>query len=584
MGSYSEVWDLDSLFQGGSQSKEFKDYLTQLKEDIKLFETRLSQDSQEIQDYVDKIELLEDITKRLSEASAFISCLSAGDMNDTQAHSLVSERSALFARFANVKMIFTEQLSRLSDAKQAGLVKELPDIEFILNELVKEAEDRLPLEKETLINDLAVDGYKAWGEMYDTIVATLEVEIKGEIYSVGQASNLLTDPKRHVRKEAFNQLSAVWKENAPLFTQTLNHLAGFRLETYRHRKWDSVLKEPLEMNRMQEATLDAMWQTITQNKAPFVEYLERKASLLGLDKLSIFDVEAPLGESVEKVSYNEAAEMIISQFKDFSPLMAEFTEKAFEKGWIEAENRSGKRPGGFCTSFPDSKQTRIFMTFAETNSSVATLAHELGHAYHQHVMDDLRMLNQNYAMNVAETASTFAEMILADAQVKNAKTKAERIVLLDDKIQRSVAFFMDIHARFLFETRFYEERKQGVLSTARLNELMKEAQEEAYAGAVKDYNESFWASKLHFHITGQPFYNFPYTFGYLFSLGIYAEALEKGQRFEADYINLLKDTGRMTVEELAQKHLDVDLTQTDFWQAAVDLCIKDVQTFLELTK
>ena len=464
----------------------------------------------------------------------------------------------------------------------------LLEISFILNEIRDEAKEQLPLAQEILLNDLAVDGYHGWGEMYDSIVGNMKIELKEDgvinSYSVGQASNKLNDPNRNVRKQAFEKLEQAWTTQVPLFAQTLNHLAGFRLQTYKHKKWDNVLKEPLEINRMQEATLDAMWGVITDNKQPFIDYLNRKAQLLNIDRLSIYDIEAPLTESVKEVSYEEAAEFIIKHFKEFSPKLASFTEMAFDKRWIEAEDRDGKRPGGFCTSFPKKEETRIFMTYAGTSSSVATLAHELGHAYHQHVMNDIDGFNQGYAMNVAETASTFAEMIVADAAVKAAVDETEKISLLEDKIQSSVAFFMNIHSRFLFETRFYEERKSGLVSGTRLNELMEEAQREAYGDSITDYDPTFWASKLHFHITGVPFYNFPYTFGYLFSLGIYAHAQKQGTNFENDYIELLRDTGRMTTEQLAKKHLNVDLTKKTFWEQAIQLCVDDVNEFLELTK
>jgi oligoendopeptidase F len=199
-------------------------------------------------------------------------------------------------------------------------------------------------------------------------------------------------------------------------------------------------------------------------------------------------------------------------------------------------------------------------------------------------MAGVHPLNRNYAMNVAETASTFAEMIVADASVKKAKSGEERLALLEDKVQRSVALLMNIHGRFLFETSFYEERKKGIVSTEKINQLMEAAQKEAYCDALGEYHPHFWASKLHFYITGVPFYNFPYTFGYLFSLGIYAKALEEGTAFEEKYIALLKDTGSMQVEDLAMKHLGVDLTKEDFWQKAVQLTVQDVEEFLEATK
>ncbi|MNJ60371.1 Peptidase family M3 [compost metagenome] len=199
-------------------------------------------------------------------------------------------------------------------------------------------------------------------------------------------------------------------------------------------------------------------------------------------------------------------------------------------------------------------------------------------------MDDLPAFNQEYAMNVAETASTFAEMIVSDALVKNATSNEEKVALLADKIQSAVAFFMNIHARFLFETRFYEKRKQGMLDAAELSALMEEAQKEAFHGALDQYHPHFWASKLHFYITSVPFYNFPYTFGYMFSTGIYALAQREGAAFAERYDALLRDTGRMTVEELASKHLGVDLTKPDFWRDAMALSVADVKLFLELTE
>lgn len=224
------------------------------------------------------------------------------------------------------------------------------------------------------------------------------------------------------------------------------------------------------------------------------------------------------------------------------------------------------------------------MTYSDTYDNVSTLAHELGHAFHTYAMKDVHPLNCHYAMNVAETASTFAETLVADAALELAKDDGEKLALLESKIQNSIALLMNIHARFLFETRFYEERKKGMVSTARLNEMMEAAQKEAYADSLGLYHPHFWGSKLHFYITDVPFYNFPYTFGYLFSLGIYAHAKKEGKEYEQKYISLLKDTGRMTVEELAKKHLGADLTKEEFWQAGVDLCIKDVEEFLSMTK
>ena len=588
MKEYNPTWDLDSLFTGGSASQEFRNYLNQIQTEIKQLEEQFITLEAKSDIFsatlTEFIKELEETLFKLREAGAFVSCLSAQDVMDEGAHTLVAECSALSASFNGVLTTFMQKLAEVPETEwQATIQHEaLQDIGYVLTEYRNKAQDLLAVEQEVLINDLAVDGYHAWNQMYSTIVGNMKVEIEGEEYSIGQASNLLNSSKRATRKQVFDQLNDEWKEQASLFAQTLNHLAGFRLQMYKHRNWEDVLKEPLSMNRMKQETLDAMWTAIANNKQPFVTYLNKKAEQLHLDKLSFYDVDAPITDNVKKVSYTEGANFIIEQFRSFSPKMADFAEQAFEKRWIEAEDRPGKRPGGFCTSFPDSKETRIFMTYSGTASNIATLAHELGHAYHQHVMNDIHGLNQRYAMNVAETASTFAEMIVADAAVEQAETREEKKALLEEKVSRSVAFFMNIHARFIFELNFYKEREKGFVSPAKLNELMVEAQKEAYQDSLDEYDPYFWASKLHFHITGTPFYNFPYTFGYLFSLGIYARAKEQGEGFEDDYIALLEDTGRMSVEELAMKHLQIDLTKPDFWEAAIELCIEDVEAFLKL--
>ncbi|MDG5787403.1 M3 family oligoendopeptidase [Evansella sp. AB-P1] len=590
MEKYKQVWDLDVIFKGGSSSPEFKEFLDNMEIELKNFQKELDKEETTVKGCANNILRAQELGKKVREAGAFVGCLNAQDVTDEGARLLTGRTKQLYSYYSSILTSIDEQLLGLDDDQwlEFAKIEEMEPILFNLNERRQNAKDKLPSDKEKLIEALSVDGYHAWGDFYDTIVGRMEVEVEldGEkkSYSVGQASNLMNDKNRTVRQHVFEQYEKAWEKERDLFANTLNHLAGFRLQTYEARGWEEVLKEPLKINRMKQETLDVMWDTITKNKPTFLKYLDRKAKLLGQEKLDFVDVSAPISENVEEVSFDHAAELICDQFRSFSPKMADFAKMTFENQWIEAESRPGKRPGGFCTSFPISEQSRIFMTYDGSASNVATLAHELGHAYHQYVMNDLPQMSQRYAMNVAETASTFAEMIVADATVKQAETKEAKIQLLDDKLNRSIAFFMNIHSRFLFETSFYEERKKGLVSGNRLNELMVNAQKEAYCDALGEYSPHFWASKLHFHITGVPFYNFPYTFGYLFSMGIYAQAVEAGEDFEDRYIALLRDTGRMEVEQLAKVHLNVDLTKPEFWQKAIDLVKEDLDTFLELTE
>ena len=591
----SQTWDLDVIFEGGSESEALQASLSSGEQKITSITNELKtmsipQSVEEAQQLARLTQQLQQMLAKLSEAGSYIGCLTAQNVKDKKAIQLSDRVRSIGARLVTLNTLYDEILRGMDEQVWSDFVAlpEIAGISFNLTERREWAREKMSPEKEALVGDLATDGYHGWGASYNTIVSHFRIthEENGEVVhlSAGQADNKLSDADRSVREDMFAKWEEAWGERADYCADALNRIAGFRLKLYENRGWNEVLKEPLAYNRMSQATLNTMWDTIVRNKQPFVKYLERKAKLLGVEKLTWCDVEAPLGSTQSKISYDEGARTIVEQFEKFSPRLAKFAVNAFEKRWIEAEDRPGKRPGGFCTSMPASNETRIFMTYAGTPSNVSTLAHELGHGYHTHVMEDLPTFAQSYAMNVAETASTFAEMIVSDSAVKQAKDEKEKLALLEDKLQRSIAFYMNIHARFLFETRFYEKRKQGVLSSEELCSLMEEAQKEAYCGALDSYHPHFWASKLHFYLTGTPFYNFPYTFGYLFSTGLYARALEEGDSFAAKYDALLRDTAVMTVEDLAQKHLGVDLTKPDFWQSAIDVTLQDVELFLQMTE
>lgn len=457
--TYSDVWDLDVIFKGGSDSPEFTTHLQKTEQLIQLFQTKVNQwtPKNNLEDKVYLHELLvdfESVAKKLRQAGAFIGCLQAQNTEDQKANQLDAKVTSLSAVFQTALAGFDNLLTSIGDSTWGQILKDesLNDLSFVLNERRERAKDKLSKEEEALINALGVDGYHGWGQLYDLVVGKIKIPFtensEEKLLSVGQAFNKFSSPNREIRAKVFKNWEQAWGEQADLLAKTLNHLAGFRLSVYEKRGWEDVLKEPLTISRMEKATLETMWTVITESKELLVQYLNRKAKLLGLEKLSWFDLDAPYGKTESKVSYQEGAKFIQQQFSHFGEKMAAFSRKAFKEQWIEGEDRPGKAPGGFCTFFPESNQSRIFMTFSGTPSNVSTLAHELGHGFHTFAMKGVHYLNRNYAMNVAETASTFAEMIVADAAVKNAKNEEEKLVLLDDKIQRTVALLMNIHARF----------------------------------------------------------------------------------------------------------------------------------------
>lgn len=589
---YAINWDLESIFAGGSSSESLQQELQQINTKMKEFHQLVDAFTPNAENQVEALsEILavhEEIQKSFTECGSFIEALNSANIHDQQAKLLTGQLYSNLPAFQLATTILNKKFASYSEEDWQNLMTHFSQIAFRLSEMRRDGQELLDEQSENIINTLALDGQSAWSQHYDTIVASIQIPFNGEMLSAGQAFNtMMSSQDKAVRQELFEKWEQAWSEKADIFADTLNHLDGFRLNNYKLHGVDDFLKQPLEYNRLDKETLDMMWGTIQKNKQPIIDFLTRKAQLFGKDKMDWQDQDAPivLGDFEERrYTFDQAADFIVENFKKFSPKMSEFAQMAFDKAWIEAEDRPGKRPGGYCTSLPKSQESRIFMTYGESVNEVSTLAHELGHAFHSHVMWDLPTLNQDYAMNVAETASTFAELIVADATLKEAKTDEEKINLLDVKLQNAIAMFMNIHARFIFESNFYAARQKGLVATDEITRLMVEAQKEAYIDGLGSYHPHFWAAKLHFFIDEVPFYNFPYTFGYLFSLGIYAKASQHADGFEDQYIALLRDTASMTTEELAKKHLDTDLHQATFWQAGIDMVLKDIATFMELTE
>ena len=568
---YSTKWDLDSIFKGGTNSGELLEELKGLSAQISSLKP-----AEGVQDVVELIEQMQQIDLLLRECDAFILCLQSQDAADEAAGVLRAEFSALNAKFELFNNRFDTSIAKLDAPTFQALLQhpQIAPIAFIMKERRERICQKLPCEQENMITALCVDGYQGWGQLYPQLVAEVTIPFGAQELSFGQAENQMTHPDRSIRRQVFHSLEGAWKKKEGLFASVLNHIAGFSLQVNAMRGIEDPLHFPLFENRMKKETLDAMWGAVAASKEPLIAFMQAKASMLGVEKLSWYDLEAPLfASNSDPIPYDTAVAWIIEAFEKFHPPMAEFARKACSQHWIEAEDRPGKRPGGYCAAFPRSRMSRIFMTYSGTIVNVSTLAHELGHAYHTAMLDDLPSFAQHYRMNVAETASTLAEHIVSDALLLKANTKEQKLQILSDRIQRSIVFMMNIHARFLFELAFYEKRKTQSLSATDLNSLMEQAQKRAYCHALSEWHPHFWSAKLHFYFTDIPFYNFPYTFGFLFSLGIYAKG--------ADCDALLRESGMMSVEDLAKKHLGVDLTQPAFWQSACARAICDVDLFLQ---
>lgn len=569
---YKKEWDLKPLLHKNTLNYE------KIETSIKALEVKTAQLSIKSIDF----SLWAEIRGELEEAFSLIICLTSQDITDEKAAKLEASLNALVAKLEYFEVEVSQEFKSLSDDKFQNILekKDSHKIAFFLNELREHGKKKLSSEKENLILELAVPGHHAISSMYYTYMSSLEFKYQDQKLGLSKLEPYFSSHERKERLESHKALEAELTKSEAMFGSILNSIAGFRLKVYEKRGW-GILDETLEKNRMSQKSLTAMLDAIKGAKGPILEFMRAKAKLFGLKKLSYCDLGAPLLSVAQSIDYDKGCEIILNTFKKKTPIFATFSKKALKNGWVDALKREKKRAGGFCTSCPIVKESRILLTWGNNVSSLSTLAHELGHAFHNEVLFKQPVFYRDISMNIAEAASTMAEMIVCDSLIESAKTKQEKISLLDDKISRYISFMMDIHARFIFEKNLYEKRKENYLTPNELTNLMIDAQKESFCDELEEVLPHFWAYKMHFFFSETPFYNWPYAFGYLFSLGVYNE-LNEDPKFEDKYIDLLKDSGSMQMEELAKKHLNVDISEQYFWQKACQVLEKDIQTFLAM--
>lgn len=461
------------------------------------------------------------------------------------------------------------------------------EMAFLLNYEKKEEDFLLSVSEEILLEGHSVDGLHAWGKLYTELSGSMKAEIDGEPMGLAQASNIIfqDDPKK--RETAYHAVNKAWQQHEISAAAILNSINGWRLENNRARSGKKelhYLDKSCHQQKITRATLDTLIQTTFDQRHIGHEALKLMAHEMTVQKLGPWDLNSsfPAKINSQKISFPEAMELIIYAFAKFNPDMGEFAKHMVTKRWIDSTPSENRNSGGYCTSFAKVREPRIFLTYDGSMKNIMTLAHELGHAYHNWVMKDLKYGQTFYPSTLAETASIFAETLVRDTILENSKTNEEKKAILWQEVQEAATMLINIPARFDFECRLSELRKTKSATVPELKDLNKKSWQHWYGDTLTEYNEMFWASKLHFSISHMGFYNYPYLFGYLFSLGIYAKKDEFGTAFKNLYINILRDTGAMMAEELIQKHFNEDISKKDFWLKSLRIVEKSVNDFKNL--
>ena len=460
----------------------------------------------------------------------------------------------------------------------------LKDYEFYFAEAKKQYKHLLSDELEDVIAKFSISGGDGWEQLFEAMTSGVEGEFKGEKVTLSEIRNMAYDADAAVRKEAYETELKMYDTIKEPIAFALNNIKQQVLTETSLRGFESPLAQTLEASRMSRKTLDALLEAIREYLPQFRAYLKHKAALLGHENgLPFYDLFAPIGESSRRFTIEESKEFLLENFKGFSEDLAEMTKEAYENNYIDFLPRKGKVGGAFCSNLPFIKQSRILTNFSGSLSDVVTIAHELGHAYHGLHIENHRVLNQEYSMPVAETASTFNENIVMNTVISEA-SDAEKVALLESQLQDTTQIIVDIYSRYLFESAVFENREKSFMFSKDLEQLMLDAQKEAYGDGLDPdaMHPYMWACKPHYYSSGLSFYNFPYAFGGLFSKGLYAIYQEQPEGFVEKYQELLRATTVTSAEDTA-KVLGVDVEGSAFWKKALAQVADNIEQFIALT-
>lgn len=562
-------WDLDSIVAGGPQGRAFAakaEALERQVESLVLAADALG-DPDEDPAYAAVLPHLVHLGEEVAELHMFAMCYASTHTEEAVAWRAEARVSAISSRLERAWTNPNDRVARATPEAYAALCArpELQELRPLFEDLRARAHLLLPSGEQALYAELYEDSIGAWGRLYERVAGRVVIPVGEERLSPAQALNRMDDPDPAVRAAVFQGVQDGWAPHLETCAELLTHIYGVR-RTVNQRLGVDELAQPLAANRITRMTLDALLEACRAARPLVNRYLATKARLVGKRTLDWSDLRAPVGRLSRSFAWTDAQGFIVDQFAQFSKDMADFARDAFQSRWVEAEDRRGKRPGAYCAPMPVSRQSRIFMTYGGRMNSVITLAHELGHAYHNHVILRLHPARQRVTSSLAETASTFAESLVRSAMLESATESAEKLAILDQDLGDAMSFLANIPVRFEFERSLHALRAQGELDPDGLSAKMVELQRVWYGDGLGREHPVFWADKLHFYIPDAAFYNFPYTFGYLFSSLVNIRASREGSRWAQGYVDLLRDTGSGPAEHVASQHLGVDLEDAATWQ------------------
>lgn len=593
-------WDMTNVYPA-LDSKQFKNAVKKYKSSLDELETFLKKaakaDSKTDPKRLGKllgeaVERINALGELAGTIEPYIYSFVATDSRNKEAMRALSEFEQMSVQANVLQTRFRAWAGKLGKAavkKAAKTNASAKAHEFALLESVEQSKYMMSEAEEALAAELTLSGGNAFGKLQGTVTSqmTVDFELDGKTQKMPMPAliNLRSHPDESVRRRAYEAENAAWEGVKETLAACLNGVKGETLTLDRKRGREDAIHASLDFARIDRATLHAMLGAMEDSFPMFRRYFKHKAKLLGKEKLAWWDLFAPMGKTDKVYSWDEAREFIVRNFNTFSPELGTFAKRAFDNRWIDAEQREGKRGGAFCMGVEGVKESRILSNFDGSFDQVSTLAHELGHAFHNECAYQAGKtpLQQQTPMTLAETASIMCETIVTEAALAETATPQEELAILEAQMNNASQVVVDIYSRYLFEKEVFERRAKAELSADEINEIMERAQKATYGdGLDENYLQKFmWTWKPHYYSSGFSFYNYPYAFGLLFATGLYAIYQNRGAAFVPEYKKLLASTGEARAADLADQ-FGINIRAKQFWADSLAVIGRRVERYCQL--
>ena len=582
----NEFWNLDPIYTGFDDPSFALD-MDALKEkvaQINAFAAELHNLSP-IDGLKNGIALQEQFAELVGKLAGYASLRQAANTRDPEAGSRMGQVMQLYSGVAAPMAAWKDWAAKLPDLQQIVVNDEiLREYSFMFQNLADSSRYLLPGMGEEIMAKMGLSGGDAWSELQQYLTSTVPVSYNGGTTNLSSIRNLAYDADADVRKDAYEAELACYERIEDSVAYALNSIKLETISDCQLRGYASPLERTLKHSDMKQETLDAMLGAMDEYLPKFWQYLKAKGKALGHENgLPWYDMFAPMGETSTKFTAEDARAYLVGLFSEFDETLANMVAEAFDNAWIDFYPRDGKAGGAFCAGVDCLGESRILTNFDGMFGDVVTLAHELGHAFHNLCIKEHRPLNHDYSMPLAETASTFNECVVMASAISKATDKNEKIALIESQLQDATQIICDIYSRFRFEKMVLDNRSNMFMNAQTLCQFMLEAQKQSYGDGL-DHNflhPYMWVCKSHYY--GPTFYNFPYAFGGLFARGLYAQYEQEGASFVPKYKKLLFTTPIATAEDVA-KVADIDLTDKNFWRAALQTIADQIDLFCQLVE